>query len=355
MLIATAKKYNIDVPPVKYAQPVATMVKDFDPRFLEMGTQPGKFIRITVSPEKESTSLCEPIQLSATLQNISSVPVSVDGWGLLNHRLGLEVHLTDGAKTTFPTMPMLIWPSPRHLAPNEKITATCRLDVGSIARFLANRPLLPVELRVEPIVSPREVLNQRQEPEIVSDLEPLKLPSLSIQQNGLLSLTTTTPEQYNKALAELRKALGEGDLQARVLAARRVAAILAWIRDVGNSKAPVPRTIRPVMNEKYVLGLMGMALRDKTDVVRAEMITALQYADMGSAMLNEVGLVVEDPSPLVRFRVAELIGASGTKGNRKLIELYAKDPDPRVKTMARAFLHAWRKTKSKVKPETKSK
>jgi hypothetical protein len=326
------------------------MVKKFDPRIAEMGVQPEKYIRVTVTPAREATSLCEPIHVSATLENISSLPVSVDAWGLLSQSLGMELHLGAGGKMTFASMPTLIWPAPRYLAPGEKVTASCRLDVGAVARFLANHPLLPAELRVEPILSPQEVIvGQQQESQVVSGLPPMKLADLAIRQDGLLASEAGTAEEYNQALSSLRQALAEGDLPARVLAARRVAAILAWIRDVENGKASVPSAIRPVMNEPYVLGLMGIALRDQADVVRAEMVTALQYADMGSAMLNEVGLVVEDPSPLVRFRVAELIGASGTKGNQKLIELYAKDADPRVRTMAKAFLHAWKKAKSEEK------
>ncbi|MBN1943205.1 MAG: hypothetical protein JW849_07920 [Phycisphaerae bacterium] len=344
MLVALAGKYNIEVPPMKDAQAVAAKVKEFDPRVLEMGLQPEKFIRITTTPPGEATAMCEPIHVTATLENIGPIPVSVDEWGLLDRQLGLEIDFA-GGKMSFSSMPMLTWPAPRYLAPNRKVTASCRLDVGPIERFLANRPLAPVELRVEPVVSPRELIDEnRKDTRVVSGLEPMKLPGLAIRRRGLIA-SESSAEQYNQALSAMRSALAEGDLPARVMAARRVAALLAWIREVTEGRASVAEAIRPVMNEKYLLALMGMALRDKSDVVRSEMITALQYADMGSAMLNEVGLVVEDPSPLVRFRVAELIGASGTKGNETLINLYAKDADPRVRTMARAFLHAWRKAK----------
>lgn len=348
MLAATAKKYDITIPPAKDSASVAARVEKFDPRYLQMGLEPEKFIRITVAPARKTTALCEPIFVNATLENISSLPVSVDAWGLLDRQLGLEVLLGDRT-VSFASMPMLIWPSPRYLQPKQKVIASARLDVGEIARFLANYPLLPIALRVHPIVSPVSFTPNRPgaKPRVISGLEPMKLQPITVHQDGLLASEATGAEQYNQALANLRKALAEGDLQARVLSARRIAALLAWMRDVGNGRASVPQVIRPVMNEKYVLGLMGMALRDKSDVVRAEMITALQYADMGSAMLNEVGLVVDDPSPLVRFRVAELIGASGTKGSRTLIDMYAKDADPCVRTMARAFLYAWSRAKSK--------
>ncbi|MBN1555233.1 MAG: hypothetical protein JXA11_10845 [Phycisphaerae bacterium] len=347
MLHALAAKYQIDVPPAEYAQTVAEVVKKADPHILEMALEPDKFIRITVTAPSGDISLCEPIHIRATLENIGPAAVSVGVWGLLDHQLGLESQLAEGGELSFASMPMLTFPSPRYLAPKHSVAAEGRLDVGPIARFLANHPLLPVELRVDPIVSPRETTpTPKDAPRVVSGLEPMKVSPLTVRRRGLLASETAAAEDYNQALASLRKSLAEGDVSSRVLTARRVAAILAWIRDVENGSASVPQGIRPVMNETYVLGLMGMALRDQSDLVRAEMVTALQYADMGAAMLNEVGLVVNDPSPLVRFRVAELIGASGTKGNQKLIELYAKDADPRVRTMARAFLHEWKKTKT---------
>jgi HEAT repeat protein len=239
-------------------------------------------------------------------------------------------------------MPMVIWPAPRQLPPGRSVSASTRVDIGPVAQYLANHPLEAVELVVRATPSPREESVRGQETSaVVSALPTIKPETPVILRRGLLS--DRTAEGYRAAVAELERQLTSGELTQRVTAARRVAALLSWIRQTEKSREGIPATIQPAVNKRQLLGLMSAALRDPSAVVRAEIITALEYADMGDAMLNEIGLVVEDPSPLVRFRVAELIGASGTKGSRTLIDLYAKDPDAQVRLMAQAFLHEWRK------------
>lgn len=342
MLRTLARKYHIAVPPPPGASQAAARLQQYDPRVLEMGLQPSKYIRISLEGPREAPAPGEPILVQAVLENIGPLPVSVDAWGLLDRRLGFRLESAGGEEASLASLPMLTWPAPRYLAPGQTVSAVCRLDVGSLERFLVRRPLSTVELRIEPIVSPTEIFDETRDEtrrvwRVVSGLEPMKLPVLTIRRRSLIASEPPSAESYRVLSDSLTQTLTKGDLPARVLAAKRIAALLALQRD-----PTAPAAIRAVLDEADLLRKMMLALQDRDELVRAEMIAGLQYADAGEAMLNEIGRVVEDPSPLVRLRVAEMIGASETAGRETLIARYAADPDGRVRTMARAFLHAWK-------------
>ncbi len=333
MLTDLARKHNVAIPPAPDAEAVRKLVDALDQRVLQMGLEPEKFMSVVLKPLQATVELCAPVWVEATVTNIGEIPLSIGQWGLFVPRVGLEVGIVGGIDRTFSSVPVIIWAAPRYLAPSRSVTARTRLDVGPLAKFLANHPLESVELEVRAILSPREVGKK-----ILSGLPSIKPPTTKIRRLGILkSKVDMTPDGYAAALGSLEKLLTDGDEADRMLAARRIAALLSWVRDTEQRRAEVPRLIKPVVKKAALLELMGQTLRDKSPVVRAEMVTALGYADMGEAILNQLGAIIEDPSPLVRFRMVELIGASRTKGSKKLIDLYTRDSDKLVAMMGRAF------------------
>jgi tetratricopeptide (TPR) repeat protein len=80
MLLALAKENQVPLPPVPGAQEAGKLVDSFDPRVLEMGVEPGKFLRIDIQPAAESVSLCDPIVVEGKLTATGNLPIPVGDW-----------------------------------------------------------------------------------------------------------------------------------------------------------------------------------------------------------------------------------------------------------------------------------
>ena len=76
-------------------------------------------------------------------------------------------------------------------------------------------------------------------------------------------------------------------------------------------------------------------LKNPSDVVRAEMLAALITMETDSTILKLLGEHVEDPSPLVRMRLAELMGLTGSQ--QTVMDYLIQDKDEDVRRMAGAL------------------
>jgi hypothetical protein len=224
------------------------------------------------------------------------------------------------------------------LKPGQSIKATTRIDVGPLARYLANNPLEALDLRVMSLISPRETPQG-----IVSAVPMIESPVTEIRRRGLLGEWSGTgavdPATYNRSIAAVQQQLTRGAPADRMRAARVVAALLGWIRQTENGDGAIPVRLQRVVSKPQLLGMMAQAEQSPMPVVRAEIATALNFADLGPSILNQLGPMIDDSSPLVRFRVAELIGASGTKGSEQMVKVFARDRDAMVRMMAQAFMY----------------
>lgn len=336
-----AERHQVSVPAMPEAPTVQSFLNELMPTVLQMGTRPGTFFEVRIEPQPAQVPLGKPLWVAATLRNTAEVPLSVGEWGLLDRRVGLVVHLTDRqGNDVFQTVPVIVWPAPKYLPPGQSVTGRVRIDVGGIARWLARRPLATVDLTVLGLVSPYEAGTR-----VVSALPDVEPARTQLRRLGLGTSEPAaarigpqqTPQQYRQALRQIERTLHDGALAERMHSARQVGSLLSWLGEVRAGRETLPASLARDVSEPVVLGLMGKALADKSPVVRAEMLASLAWAELNGAMLNQIGAVVEDPSPLVRFRTVELLGASPLKANDKLIALYTRDSDERVALLARAF------------------
>jgi tetratricopeptide (TPR) repeat protein len=336
-LARLANEHGYEIPPAEHADGVEAALKAADATVLQMGVEPERFIEVILRPVDAEIDLCAPVEVEAVLTNTSGTAVPLGQWGLLDTMLALKVRVDDTDRLTFTSLPVAIWPAPRMLKPGQSLTTTIRLDVGPLASYLANHPLKQVKLEVMGTISPRETHEG-----IVSGLPSLKAPVAQITRQGLLGecdgIGAVNADTYNRAIAGIEALLARGEPAERMRAARVIAAMLGWMRQTEAGADRIPPELRRVVSKPQLLGMMGRAQQSPLDVVRAELATALNYADLGSAILNQLGAMIEDPVPLVRFRVAELIGASGTNGSMQMVKMYASDPDAMVRMMAQAFL-----------------
>lgn len=341
-LSALATKHGVKAPPAKDAATVKTLLAGFDPQVLQMGAEPGKFFKVRILPLKTAYFVGEPVLIQARLTNVSKIPISIGSWGLVSNRMGLKMGIEGRDKLVF-WAPVAIWPAPRYLPAGQSITTRVRLDVGPLAEYLSQHPLENITLNVSGILNPVEMRQS-----VVSALLSVTPPVAIIRRDGLVGAMETLAgrtlaDHYNASLRSIERLLGSSRISARMLAARRVASLLAWIRQVELKKQRIAASLQPVVKREILISLLGRILKDPAPVVRAEVLAAMEFTDLDPTLRNQLSGAIKDPSPLVRFRLVELLGASELNGDRKVVETFLKDPAKPVRTMARSFVLVWRK------------
>lgn len=343
-LSVLASKHGVKIPPAPGSEEVAALVRGFDRRTLEMGLTPEKFLTVDVRSARTGVLTGEAIHIEATLTNTGPIDLPLGSRGLVSAVLGLEVTADGLNRTTFAGVPMIIFPSPRYLRPGKSVTADVRIDVAALAAHLASNCLRDVKLIVAARLDPLQTNG-----ELAGALASVKIAPVELTVYGLLSeeflgrLGHAKPEQpkaaYELAVALLaRHDLAKGDVPSRMRAARQTAALLMLAREIQVGRVQNAPGYDGALRMAALVVQMDKALADKSPAVRAEMLAALGQVSLDEALLARLGGVVQDPSYLVRFRMVELIGASGTPGSRTLVDLYAQDADPCVRKMAQAFV-----------------
>jgi len=343
-LSALAARHDVEIPPAKGSDEVAALVKAFDRRVLEMGISPEKFLSVEIHTAQPGVLTGEAIRVEATLTNNGPIDVPLGSRGLVSAVLGLEAQSAGSDGPTFADLPMIVFPAPRYLRPGQSVTADVRIDVASLAAYLARSCLRDVKLTVAAKLDPGQANG-----DLVGALASVKIAPVELTVHGLRGeqflgrLGHPKPDKpkaaYELVLALLaRHDLAKGDVPARMRAARQSASLLMLAREIQAGRLRnAPGFDGDLLTDALMLQ-MDKALADASPAVRAEMVAALEQVSLDEALLARLGSVVQDPSYLVRFRMAELIGASGTPGSQTLVDLYAQDDDPCVRKMARAFV-----------------
>lgn len=339
-LASVAEKHKVDIPPAKHGKDVASAIAGLDKRYLDMGLEPEKFVEVTLKPVKASVAVGEIIELEASLKNIGplDIPVGLQAAGLFAPSLALRVTVADDRKKTFGNLPSIIWPASRYLRPGKTITTKVRIDTGRLGKFLTERPLQNISLDVTALLDPvqhRELIR--------SDLPTVKIRPVTIVRTNLMGQfdrddVKQWPKAYQKALGRIVRNLRRGELPQRLVAARQTGSLLTFAQQVHYNKQVVPAQLKKVFNKPILLRIMITMLEDPSDVVQAEVLASLNYAKLDESIIKYLGgPIIENPSSLVRMRLIEVLGASGTEGQETMIDYFSNDPDDLVKLMARSF------------------
>ncbi len=339
-LSVLAKANKVVIPAYAQTADVLKSFKKLNTAVLAMGRDPGQFLSIKIKGAPSAIPVGQPVVLEATLSNISEVGIPIGRGGLLSSRMGISVAIKGKTGLRYKDLPTLKFSAPRMLKPGQTLVSKVRLDVGALAKFLAERPMETLQLSIHAIPAPMETKRS-----VISGLDELRVEAVTIQRVGIgrpvttnLQPGATDSKQYKAAIAVYKAQLKTGTLQQRLQIARAAASLLRWHRGVETGRILTVGYIRQSVRKADLLALMGLVLQDKNPAVRSVMIASLEGVDMDGSILNRLAAVIEDPSPLVRFRVVELIGSSETQGRAKLVQLYTKDADKRVRRMALAFL-----------------
>jgi tetratricopeptide (TPR) repeat protein len=339
-LRVTAQKYGVEIPPSANTAAARKVYEAFDERIFEMGLHPERFLAVSIHPGSQSVRVGEPVVVEATLANHGPLAMPVGRLGLLSPVMGLQVEIASDSSedvARFDALPLVLWAAPRYLAPATSVTRSVRLDVGEVAKFLAARPLDKLQLTVKGLLDPVQ-----QGKVFRSALPSLEVKSAQVVRTGLIGESDRSSKEswtagYQLALGRIVRDIRRGDLPARISAARKVASLLALTDRVQRGEAKFPEPLRSAVERSVLLAMLRTVLSDRSFLVRAEMLTALQDVRIDASILMLLGGVIGDESALVRFRAAELLGVSDPVKNKKVLEHLAKDSDELVRTVARAL------------------
>jgi tetratricopeptide (TPR) repeat protein len=328
---------HLTVPPHAGAEAARQIFQQFDPRILDMGNRPEKYLSVTLRGPSDPWRVGEGLEIEAVLTNTGELPVPLGPVGLIRPTMSLEAAAPGPTQERFRDLPMIDWPAPKYLPPGQSVRTTVRLDVGALEYFLARHPLEDVELTVTAMLDP--VQRGR---ETVSSAPSIVVAPLTVTRRGLLGdLKRDDPnawaEAYRYALRVIMTDLVRGDLPRRMRAARQLGELMTLVRDVQLFKARLPDELKGAVNKNVLLAMIQKVMQDPSDVVRAEMLAALDQAFLDDSIIQIVVPAANDASPLVRFRLVELLSSAGQGRGAETVDALTRDNDPLVRQMVAAF------------------
>ncbi len=335
-----AARNQIELPAPKGRDEALALLKDLPPDCLKMLSRPNECISIQLAPvvDADGRLLCgEPIEIDATLKNISATDVPLGETGVINPRLALAAQLEDSRGQVLVNasrLPMAVWAAPRVLKPGQTVTCRVRLDVGDLAAAVAPHPLEDLRLTVNGIVDPAA--------DGATRLPSFKLQPLKVVRSGLLGkVAADTPDgwrlAYQLALGRIVFDYRRGKLPARMRAARQIGSMLALAVDVERNRQAPPGMLQGQLDHLTVLSMFRAILADKSPAVRAEAALAIGAVQPDDTVIGLLSPLIEDPAAMVRCRLVEMLAATASKGNATIVDLMSNDPDPLVRQMANAF------------------
>ena len=337
-LRALGAAQGVVLPPSAGAADAGKAAAAFPQAHLDLVLTPGKSVSVTLRPVKERATAGEDIAIQVTLANVGPVGIPLGRRGLFSPVLALRVSTGGVANSrTFADLPLVELPAPRYLAPGTSVTARATLNVGSLGRALATAPLETVRLTVSGVLDPVQEGRGLSSTLPAVHVAPVKLLRVGLIAGPDRPDPSTWRKRYQDALGRIVFSLARGEIPDRIRAARRIGGLLGMARQTELGRASPPSPLWKSSDKAVLMRMMVEALKDKSDVVRAEMLAALEDVALDEAIIGLLAPAIGDPSPLVRFRLAELLGASGAPGQEPVLDFLAEDKDPRVRGMVSAF------------------
>jgi len=337
-LLAVARANGVTIPPLKDAPEIRQILSEFERGYMRMGRHPEEFLSVEMRPLRDRIEPGERAEIEIVLMNKGELPVSLGEGGLVDAVMSLRVSVEGDAGASFGDAQLSVWAGPRYLRPGKKLTRKVSLDEDALVRFLFDRPLEEIRLNVTGMFDPVE-----RGKELRSSIENVNPPPVTIVRRSLLGqFDRSRPENWAKAyelaLGRIVRDMRRGDLETRLIAARKITSLLAHLESAKDGKVESPEQLASVMQKPVLLSLLRAVLDDSSPVVRSEALTGLQRVRLSPGVLMLLPQSIEDRDALVRFRTAELIGVSGSSGSRIVLEHLSRDGDELVKTMAELFL-----------------
>jgi len=328
-LAAVARELKLDLPAVDYAENLKRALAEVPDWVFEMGRWPERFVRVKLVGPDRPPLPGEPVAVTVELNNIGPRPVALGPEGLFAPVVSLSLTAEGPGKVELPALTPVPLPAPRYLPPGQTVSETVRVDVGRAEKLLMAEPLAEMKLTLSGVLDPLE-----RDGEMTSSVPTVPIVPITITRPALFDVSEGE-RAARLALGYIVRDLRQGDLPAKLRAARQTAALLGYVRKVERKQA---KPIHPgVLTKPVLLSMTRAFLRAESPLVRAEMLAALRHVDLDASVIALMGPRVNDESALVRMRLIELLAGKRTAGHETLLRLYARDTDAGVREMAAAL------------------
>ncbi len=335
-LRAMARDHATVLPEPKDAPAIREILANVDAGMFQRRSFPQRYVSVTLRPVSETFAPGEAIRLEAKLTNISKTAIPLGGTGLLVPTLALRARALPGLEKPVDALPLVVWPAPRMLAPGQSVCEVVRLDIGPLADFLARHPLDDLDVSIDGVLSP-DASGKSEVPDVI--IGPAKFHRTDLLGSFDRRRPANWVAAYEQTLARIVNDIRTAPPGDRQRAARQTGLLLQLAKNVQTGSVRPPDNLQDKLNKPLLLRMMITLLEDADEVVRAEMLTALQGVPLDEAIIRQLGPpLIEDASPLVRLRLVELMGAAGFSARGSIVHSLAGDPDERVRMMADGFI-----------------
>ena len=339
-LMALAKKHEITIPPAEGSKELQALAESLPESLLELGLAPEKFFHLKVLAPRQADAgngIVVRVELSSTYDG----KISAGLGGFLPATVSIDVTVEGREKGKFKDVVRLLLPVGRYLASGKTVAVSGRIDVGKLHSFLLAHPLDDFELTVSPrLIDPGARTPGDQEPPPLTTAVPGVITRISILGKFEGSASDKWINTYKHCLSLIVGDMQSKDIRIRIRAANQIASLLVLSDGIKSNKLRPPSQLSGQIDREVLVLMAAEMLKDRSDVVRAEMLAALGGVRLDSAIIRSFSSVIKDRSALVRFRLVELLGASGLSGQEPILKHFTKDKYDLVSDLAKAMLTA---------------
>ena len=338
-LMALAKQHKIEIEPIEGSKELKTLAETVPDGLLALGMEPEKSISLKVIAPKQVDSgsgIVVQIELASSYEQ----KLSAGAGGFIPSTVSLDVTVKGRRGEKFQDVLRIVLPFGRYVSSKQKVTASGRIDVGKFGEFLAGHPLDDFQLTV----TPRLVVPGAKTPGAFGSLPPgmsevtpavIECPSIlgKFDQKSITAWKTT----YTRSLSLIMGDLKVVDLKTRIRAANQIVSLLILSDGIKVGKLRTPSQLSGMIDREVLVLMLAQALKNPSDVVRAETLAAMGQVKLDGSIIRRLGGIVSDRSALVRFRLVELLGASGLAGQGTILKHFEKDKYDLVSDLAKAM------------------
>jgi len=337
-LMALAKKLKIEVPPADGSPELQTVAKSVPDGVLAMGLTPEKFISLKIIPANAAVDAGRPIVVRAELTSTYAGGISTGPGGMIPPAISIDAIVEGREGGKFIDTVRLVLPTGKYLTKGRKVTVSGRIDLGELQGFLVAHPLDRLKLTVSGrLIDPAARRPDRPIAEPLAAATPAVIVREGVMGRFDRSKAENWPKAYRRCLSLIVGDMRSRDQKIRMRAANQTASLLVLCDRIAASKLSPPKQLIGHIDRDVLVLMAAESLKDRSDVVRAEMLAALGSVSLDGGIIRKLTGVIRDPSPLVRFRLVELLGASGLSGQDTILEHFSSDKYDLVAQLAKAL------------------
>ena len=337
-LTALARKHKVTVPPAEGSKELQALAERLPESLLALGLSPEKSFNLKVIAPRQvdaGNGIVVQVELSSTHEG----RVLAGMGGLVPATVSIDVTVEGRQTEKLKDVARLVLPVGRYLSGGKKVTASGRIDVGKLHTLLVAHPLDDLKLTVSPrLIDPGARTPGDHEPPPLASATPGVITHTGIMGEFDRSTIDKWRSTYKRCLSLIVGDMKVNDPQVRIRAARQIASLLVLADGIKSGKLKPPRQLFDQVDRGVLVLMAAEMLKDRSDIVRSEMLAALGEVKLDGAIIRSFSSIIKDPSALVRFRLVELLGASGLSGQEPILKYFTKDKYDLVADLAKAML-----------------